>query len=63
MAPFPAKFKMGPKKKLPTGNPGKKAKMAVPKADKKGTPDFQRNPRSAFKNKPKGLTKARGKKV
>jgi hypothetical protein len=46
-----------------TPKAAKATKMKVPQADKKGTPDFQRNPRSVFKSKPKGLAKPRGKKV
>jgi hypothetical protein len=46
------------------GKAKKAAKMTKPpKAEKKGSPDFQRNPRSAFKNKPKPIAKPRGKKV
>lgn len=60
------------KKKFPYTKEGlkdfKTAKKASvqkkpPKAETKGSPDFQRNPRSALKNKPKGIGKPRGKKV
>jgi hypothetical protein len=46
------------------GTAKKAGKMTKPpKAEKKGSPDFQRNPRSAFKNKPERAPKPRGKKV
>jgi hypothetical protein len=41
----------------------KKKSVTVPKAAKKGSPDFQQNPRSFFKGTPKRPAKPRGKKV